>query len=178
MPIITTETLIPRSNPPAQYINSYSDDGNPGEDLESVQSSNWQSPIYQSHYLTLTLYITSYSSSVVYGFHGTASATVKYSLDGGNTFTTLRSGSNWSTVTDNVTLSVAQDLSKVVIQMISDSKSGYSDSNPGHGENSLQVTQIYTAGTLGPYFDAEGDNLNNLSEKVTSGSVLSLKDTI
>jgi hypothetical protein len=105
--------------------------------------SAWQGP--SSTYSALTLNVNSQEAeSNQTGSIG--SGTVKYSIDGGATWSTLLVGA-WTRRTSTVTLSASQDLSQVKVGVCVQSSAGGDTTGP---VETVTIFDIWTAGTTTP----------------------------
>lgn len=112
-----------------------------------------------SGFTALVLKISSASTGAGKLGPGGGASRISYSLDGGSTFSSLRSdsGSGWTQTTDNVTMSLSQDLTKVQVVVCVQGNKGLGYTQHGAqgeeippGSDDLTVYDIWINGTTTP----------------------------
>lgn len=102
--------------------------------------TNWQSPT--TSYTSLVLNVNSAGSAN--GGGGNDTACVSYSINAGSTFTTIRCSTSWVQMTDTVTLSASQDLTKLIVLTCAGSTGATNFTDPTN--SSAVIWDIWTSG--------------------------------
>lgn len=135
-----------------------------GPRLQARLFSGWTAA--SSGYVALTLNVNSFSDGFISGGGGTAC--IKYSIDGGTSFTTLRcdTGPGWVQTTDTVILSPSQDLTKLRVGMCASGSKGNADRDPG--EDDILAWDIWTSGTTNPQPAGNGSSAGQAHRGIVS----------
>lgn len=149
---------------------SYAISSGNGTKKTARQFSNWDTTA--NSYSALTLNVNSKSQGWAIS-DSTGNACLAYSIDAGSTWTQIRcdgSGSGWTQVTNTVSLSATQDLSRLrvgVCALAHGSTVGKSpDIEVNLGSDNVQVYDIWTNGTTGAAGNGNGSGSGNANAPV------------